>query len=445
MREKLVILGAGESGVGAAKLAVTKNYDVFLSDAGIIKPEYVRVLEELGIDFEIGQHSFNKILDADLVVKSPGIPNSVEIIRRLSDKNIPVISEIEFAYKFYQGKTVCITGSNGKTTTTLMIYHILKNAGLNVGLAGNVGKSFAILIAEGDYDYVVLELSSFQLDECYDFKANVAVLLNITPDHLNRYDNKMENYIKSKFRISRNQTENDVLIVPDDDPVVKENMKYNSGEAKVWTFGKTENASAYIEDDKIKINKDINTNSIIMDTNFLKVKGVHNRQNAMAASLSSLAVGVSDAYIRESLETFSGVEHRFEYVRTHKDVKYYNDSKATNVNSAWYALESSDDPVVWIVGGVDKGNDYSQLLTLVDSKVKAIICLGVDNKKIVDAFEAVNNNIVECSSMEEAVKAASCFAESGDTVLLSPACASFDLFENYEDRGNQFKQEVKKL
>lgn len=443
MSRKIVILGGGESGFGAAKLAVSKGYCVFVSDLAALKPEFERGLKELGVDYESGQHSMDRILKADIVVKSPGIPSDSEVVNQILDKNIPVISEIEFAYKFYDGKTICITGSNGKTTTTLMIYHILKYAGLNVGLAGNVGNSFASLIADGDYDYVVLEVSSFQLDECYDFRANIAVVTNITPDHLNRYGYKMENYVKSKFRITRNQSEDDVLIVPDNDLEIMNNMCYNSGKAQLWTFGGSNENAAYIENAMLIIN--IDKNITIMDTNFLKVKGVHNCQNAMAASLVSSAIGISDDYIRKSLETFSGVEHRFEYVRTHRGVKYYNDSKATNVNSAWYALESSEEPVVWIVGGVDKGNDYGQLLTLVDSKVKAIVCLGLDNKKIIDAFAAVNSDIVECDTMGDAVRAASRFAESGDTVLLSPACASFDLFKNYEDRGTQFKNEVKKL
>ncbi|MFV0507483.1 MAG: UDP-N-acetylmuramoyl-L-alanine--D-glutamate ligase [Bacteroidales bacterium] len=444
MSRNVVILGGGESGIGAAELAQKQNFSVFLSDMGVMKPSFEQRLNKLSIDYESGKHSVDKILAADILVKSPGIPNDANIVKMVLDKKIPVISEIEFAYKFYKGKTICITGSNGKTTTTLMIYHILKNVGMNVGVAGNIGNSFAGLIANADYDCVVLEISSFQLDDCHDFRANIALLLNITPDHLNRYDNKMENYIMSKFRITQNQTAEDVLIVPEDDAFINESWSCNKGRAKVQTFGHSTSASAYVEDDKLKVNIDT-VERIVMDTNFLKVKGVHNRQNAMAASLASLAMGVSDDYIRKSLETFSGVEHRFEYVRTHCGVKYYNDSKATNVNSAWYALESSDEPVIWIVGGADKGNDYSQLLTVVDLKVKAIVCLGLDNRKIIDAFEILNKKIVECNTMEDAVREASCFATSGDTVLLSPACASFDLFENYEDRGRRFKNEVKKL
>jgi UDP-N-acetylmuramoylalanine--D-glutamate ligase len=443
--KKLIILGGGESGVGAAILGVKKDFKVFLSDNGAIKDEYKSILESHGIPFEEKTHTQEMILDADLVVKSPGIPDKAPIIKMLNEKGIPVISEIEFGGRYSNAKTICITGSNGKTTTTMMTYELLKQAGLKVGLAGNVGKSFAQQVAEEDFEYYVIELSSFQLDGMVEFRADIAVLLNITPDHLDRYDYKMQNYVDSKFRIIRNQKPQDWFVYCADDPIILEEIKKReiiSNKAPFSISTKLENG-AWIEDTTLKIN--VNNNAFDMTINDLSLPGKHNIYNSMAAGISGSVLKLRKEGIRESLKDFQGVEHRLErFLRVH-NIEFINDSKATNVNSVWYALESMVTPVIWIVGGVDKGNDYSALYDLVKQKVKAIVCLGVDNQKIISAFSEMGKEIVDTKSMDEAVRNAYFLAQKGDTVLLSPACASFDLFKNYEDRGNKFKEAVRNL
>jgi len=444
-QKKLIVLGGGESGVGAAVLGIKKGFKVFLSDNGAINDEYKSVLEKYGVPYEENTHSQDIVLDSDLVVKSPGIPEKAPIIKMLRQKNIPVISEIEFGGRYTNAKTICITGSNGKTTTTMLTYELLKRAGLNVGLAGNVGKSFALQVAEDDFEYYVIELSSFQLDGMVDFRANIAVLLNITPDHLDRYDYKMQNYVDSKFRIIRNQRPEDWFVYCADDPIITEELRkkeINSSKIPFSILNKLEQG-AWIEDTTIKIN--VNNNAFDMTIHDLSLPGKHNIYNSMAAGISGSILKLRKEGIRECLKDFQGVEHRLErFLRVH-NIEFINDSKATNVNSVWYALESMATPVVWIVGGVDKGNDYSALNDLVKQKVKAIVCLGKDNQKIISAFSGMNKEIVETSSMEEAVRNAYFLAQKGDTVLLSPACASFDLFKNYEDRGNKFKEAVRNL
>jgi UDP-N-acetylmuramoylalanine--D-glutamate ligase len=445
LKTKVAILGAGESGVGAAILAQKKGFKVFVSDMGTIKDEYKKVLGNFELDFEEGQHTEDRILDAELVVKSPGIPETAPLVKKLRAKGIPVISEIEFGGRYNTAKTVCITGSNGKTTTTLLTYHILKSAGLNVGLAGNVGKSFARQVAEDDFDVYVIELSSFQLDGMYDFRANVAVLMNITPDHLDRYGYEMQNYVDSKFRIIQNQTSSDYFIYCDDDEVIRNELEKREITAVKVPFGlgMPANPGAGVQEDRIIIN--INENQFGMSILDLSLHGKHNTYNSMAAGIASMVFQIRNEQLRESMTDFKGVEHRLEsFLKVH-GIEFINDSKATNVNSTWYALESVHKPVVWIAGGVDKGNDYAMLKELAADKVKAIVCLGKSNAKIKDAFADCVSDIVETSSMEEAVKAAYYLARNGDTVLLSPACASFDLFKNYEDRGNQFKEEVRNL
>jgi len=445
LKKEIAILGGGESGVGAAILAQQKGYSVFLSDSGKIKKKYTEVLSNHKIAFEEEQHSTEKILNAGLVVKSPGIPEKAPLIQQLLKTGVPVISEIEFAGRYTSAKTICITGSNGKTTTTLLLYHILKNAGLNVGLAGNVGKSFAWQVAEENHDVYVIELSSFQLDGMYDFRADVAILMNITPDHLDRYNYNMQNYIDSKFRIIQNQTKNDFFIICADDEVTQNEIKKRNITPEVIPFGLGEPAgiSAGVKDNQLIIN--LQQNQFSMSILELALQGKHNTYNSMAAGIASMIFEIRNEQLRESLANFTGVEHRLErFLKVH-GIEFVNDSKATNVNSTWYALESIYKPIVWIAGGVDKGNDYSMLKGLAKEKVKAIVCLGKDNKKIHEAFKGVVKNIVDASSMDEAVKAAYYLARNGDTVLLSPACASFDLFENYEDRGTQFKQNVRNL
>lgn len=445
MKKQIAILGGGESGVGAAILAQQKGYSVFLSDLGKIKEKYKNVLSGYKIDFEEEKHSTEKIFSAELVVKSPGIPDKAPLIVQLKEIGVPVISEIEFAGRYTTAKTICITGSNGKTTTTLLLYHILKNAGLNVGLAGNVGKSFAWQVAEEKHDVYVIELSSFQLDGMYDFRADVAVLLNITPDHLDRYDYNMQNYIGSKFRILQNQTKNDWFIVCADDEVTQNEIKKRNIEPAIISFGlgePTTNAAG-VKDEQLIIN--LHQNQFSMSILELALQGKHNTYNSMAAGIASMLFEIRNEQLRESLANFTGVEHRLEHFLKVHGIEFVNDSKATNVNSTWYALESIRKPIVWIAGGVDKGNDYSMLKALAKEKVKAIVCLGKDNKKLHEAFKGVVKNIVDASSMDEAVKAAYYLARNGDTVLLSPACASFDLFENYEDRGTQFKLNVRNL
>ena len=445
MAERVVILGAGESGVGSAILARKMNFETFVSDKGPIKPKYREILEKYAIGFEENGHSESRILNASLIIKSPGIPEKASIVAAVRGKGIPVVSEIEFAGRYNSVPTVCITGSNGKTTTTLLIYHILKNSGLNVGLAGNVGKSFAWQVAEENHDIYVIELSSFQLDDMYDFRAHIAVLMNITPDHLDRYGYNMQNYIDSKFRIIRNQQENDYFIYCADDPVTLHEISKREICPVMLPFSLSLPAGkgAGISDDHIVLS--VNKNQFIMSIHDLALSGKHNTYNSMAAGIASMVLEIRDDRIRESLSSFEGVEHRLEkFLKVH-GIEFINDSKATNVNSTWYALECVPKSIVWIVGGIDKGNDYSQLFNLVKEKVKAIVCLGKDNLKLHEAFGGMVKDIVDVKSMEEAVKSSYYLARNGDTVLLSPACASFDLFENYEDRGRQFKAEVRNL
>lgn len=446
MSGKIAILGAGESGVGSAILARKKGFDVFVSDLGTIKDVFKQTLLEYQLDFEEGKHSTDKILGADLAVKSPGIPEKAPIIIELKNKGIPVISEIEFAGRYTSAKTVCITGSNGKTTTTLLTYFILKNAGLNVGVAGNMGKSFARQVAEENFDIYVIELSSFQLDGMFEFRADVAVLLNITPDHLDRYGYKMENYIDSKFRIVRNLRETDYFIYCADDPIITEEIKKRGIQAVrlPFTLGSpVQGDGAGILNEKITIR--LNQKQFNMSVLDLSLQGKHNSYNSMAAALGGMVFQIRDQQLRESLTDFKGVEHRLERFLMVHGIEFINDSKATNVNSVWYALESINMPIVWIAGGIDKGNDYSMLNDLVRSKVKAIVCLGKNNAKIHEAFEKIVEDIVDVYDMPSAVKSAYYLARKGDVVLLSPACASFDLFDNYEDRGRQFKHAVRDL
>ncbi len=443
--KKLVILGGGESGAGTAILGVKEGFEVFVSDKGKIKEKYKSVFEELKIDWEEETHTEAKILDADVVMKSPGIPETVSIVKQLVEKGIPVISEIEFAAAFTSAKIIGITGSNGKTTTTKFVHHILKNAGIKVGMAGNVGDSFAKQVAETNPDWFVLELSSFQLDGIKDFRPDISVLTNITPDHLDRYEHKLENYVFSKFRIAENQTEDDFFIYDLDDEIITNWLDRHPVKARKLPFSlqrKVENGS-YIENENIIVN--IKNKQFNMPTTKLGLQGKHNTKNAMAAATVSQLLRIRKETIRESMESFQGVEHRLEKVLKINNVQYINDSKATNVNATFYALESMESETVWIVGGVDKGNVYDDLLPLVNEKVKAIICLGVDNQKLMQNFGNCVDTIVETESMKEAVRMAYSLAERGDSVLLSPACASFDLFENYEDRGRQFKDAVRDL
>ncbi len=442
---RLVVLGGGESGVGTAILGKQKGYEVFVSDYGKIKESYKQVLLQNGIEWEDEKHTESLILNANVVMKSPGIPDKAPIVKKLVEKGIPVISEIEFAAPFTKAITIGITGSNGKTTTTMLTYHLLKSAGLNVGLAGNIGKSFAEQVAEDKYDSYVLELSSFQLDGIVNYKPHIAIITNISPDHLDRYDYKYENYIESKFRITMNQTEEDYLIYDADDEAISEWLKKNKTKAKLIPFSLTQTfeEGAFIKDNTME--SIINQEEFKMETESIALEGKHNLKNAMAATSVAKLMQIRKATIRESLSNFQGVEHRLEKVLKIQNVQYINDSKATNVNAAFFALDSMTTPTVWIVGGVDKGNDYNELMALVREKVKAIICLGVDNRKIIDAFGNVVDIMVEVNTMNDAVKMAQRISEKGDTVLLSPACASFDLFENYEDRGRQFKDAVHNL
>ena len=445
MNNKLVILGAGESGIGASILGRKQGWEVFVSDSGEVKDTYKATMKEYGIEYEEKQHSFDKILDAGLIVKSPGIPDKAPVMKQVTAKGIPVISEIEFAGRYTNAKKICITGSNGKTTTTMLIYHILQQAGFNVGLAGNVGQSLARQVAEKGYDYYVIELSSFQLDDMYEFKADIAILLNITPDHLDRYDYKMQNYVDSKFRIIRNQTANDFFIYNSDDKVITEELSKYDNPAVKLPFGwqKPMGNGAGVDENQMIIN--LNQNTFTMSIFDFAIQGKHNAYNSMAAGLASEVLNIKNETLRESLSNFKGVEHRLEsFLKVH-GIEFINDSKATNINSTWYALECVGRPVVWIVGGVDKGNDYSELMDLVKKKVKAIVCLGVDNRKIVEAFKGEVNDIIETSDMNDAVRTAYYLAKNNEIVLLSPACASFDLFENYEDRGRQFKTAVRSL
>ena len=444
---RLVVLGGAESGVGAAVLAKVKGFDVFLSDNGKIKDEYVQMLRKWDIPFEEGGHTDSLVLNADEVVKSPGIPSTAPMVQSLMDKGIHIISEIEFAARYDSAKKICITGSNGKTTTTSIIHYLLKDAGLNVGLGGNIGKSYALQVATEHHDYYVLEISSFQLDDAYDFRPDIAIITNITPDHLDRYGYKMENYVKAKFRITRNLRPEDCFIFDSDDAITIDHRSKIVLQAKMLPFSQKKEVEqgAFLRDDKIVIRYDEDESEIYLKE--LALGGKHNVYNSMAAALAAKATGIDNATIRNSLKTFQPIEHRLEPVLSVKDVLYVNDSKATNVDAAWYALECQARPVVWIVGGKDKGNDYSILNEVVKSKVKAIVCLGVDNSKIHAAYEGIvgAGNMVDTLSAEEAVKAAAKMAEAGDVVLLSPCCASFDLFKSYEDRGEQFKEAVRHL
>ena len=440
-------MGGAESGVGAAVLAKVKGLDVFLSDNGEIKPEYKKTLDKWGIDYEEGGHTEEKILSADEIIKSPGIPSSVPIIKKLEALHTPIISEIEFASRYDNSKKICITGSNGKTTTTSLIYYLFKQAGLDVGLGGNIGKSYAFQVATEKHDYYVLEISSFQLDGCYDFRPDIAIITNITPDHLDRYDYNMENYVRAKFRITRNLRPQDCFIFDSDDQITIGHLDQILIQAKQlpYTQEKKVSQGAYLDSVKIVLEYEQDETEIYL--NELALGGKHNIYNSMAAALAAKASGVSNSVIKEALRSFSPIEHRLEPVLSIKDVLYINDSKATNVDSAWYALECQTKPVVWIVGGKDKGNDYSVLDELVRKKVKAIVCLGLHNERIHEAFEGIvgKENMVDTDSAEKAVRAAAGLAQAGDVVLLSPCCASFDLFKSYEDRGEQFKEAVRNL
>ena len=444
---RIVVLGGGESGVGAAVLAKVKGFDVFLSDSGQIAGHYADDLRKWDIPFEEGCHSEDLILSADEVIKSPGIPSTVPMVRKLEAQGTPILSEIEFAGRYDSAKKICITGSNGKTTTTSLIYYLLKNAGLNVGLGGNIGKSYAYQVATEHFDYYVLEISSFQLDNCYDFHPDIAIITNITPDHLDRYGYQLENYVKSKFRITRNLNPEDCFIFDSDDEITIDHLNKIILSAKRLPFTQKEEVpqGAYLKDDKIIVKYEDEECDIYLKE--LALGGKHNIYNSMAAALAAKASGIDNQVIRDSLATFQPIEHRLEPVLSIKDVLYINDSKATNVDSAWYALECQTKPVVWIVGGKDKGNDYDVLKPLVKEKVKAIVCLGVDNSKIREAFEGIvgSERIVETKSAEDAVRESSKLASPGDVVLLSPCCASFDLFTSYEDRGRKFKEAVRML
>lgn len=442
---KLVIIGAQESGVGAARLAQQRGLDVFVSDAGTIKPAYREALQKAGIAFEEGGHSAQRVLGADEIVKSPGVPDTASLIVAAREHGIPVISEIELGYRYCKGKIIGITGSNGKTTTTLLTHHILQRAGVDVALGGNVGNSFAALVADGDHTWYVLELSSFQLDGIREFRPHIAMLLNITPDHLDRYEGRMENYAASKFRIAMNQATSDHFIYCADDAVIAEGLEHHPVKARRWPFSINRPVAqgASVVNDSIHITTDQTT--FTMSIIELALKGNHNVYNSMAAGITARVLDIRKESLRDSLSDFQNVEHRLEHVGMVHGIEFINDSKATNVNSAWYALSTMEKPVIWVVGGQDKGNDYTTLRDLVKEKVKAIVCLGVDNSKIHAAFGDLVANILDTGSADHAVKAAYSIAEEGDVVLLSPACASFDLFENYEERGRRFKTAVKAL
>ncbi len=442
---RVVVLGGAESGVGAAVLAKVKGFDVFLSDKGQIKEEYADTLRKWDIPFEEGQHTEELILNADEVVKSPGIPGTVPMVQKIREKGIRVVSEIEFASRYDSAKKICITGSNGKTTTTSLIYHVLVQAGLNVGLGGNIGKSYAYQVATEHFDYYVLEISSFQLDDIYDFRPDIAIITNITPDHLDRYDHKMENYVAAKFKITKNLTEEDCFIFDSDDAITVGHLNKIVLRCKMLPFSQEKEVKqgAFLRGNKMVLRVDQEETDLFLEE--LALGGKHNIYNSMAAALAAKAAGIEKEVIRKSLASFQPIEHRLEPVLSIKDVLYINDSKATNVDSAWYALECQKRPVIWIVGGTDKGNDYSVLNDLVKEKVKAIVCLGVDNAKIHAAFGGMVSQMTDALSAKEAVEKAAAMAAPGDVVLLSPCCASFDLFKNYEDRGEQFKAAVRNL
>lgn len=443
--KKIVILGAGESGAGSAVLAQKQGFEVFVSDKGQIKDKYREILNNHSIRWEEGNHDENIILSADEVIKSPGIREDAPLVIKLHEKGIPVISEIEFAGRYCTGVKICVTGSNGKTTVTNLIYHILNKAGKKVAMTGNVGNSFAMAVAEDNYDFYVIELSSFQLDGMYEFKADIAILMNITPDHLDRYGYKLQNYIDSKFRVTQNQQKSDFLIYWEGDPIIRTELSKKHYGMTLLPFSDEikEGMTAYIENNQLII--DFPNKTKLMTIHDLALKGRHNTYNSMAAAIAGKVLNIRKEVIRESLADFQGVEHRLEPVITVCGINFINDSKATNVNSTWYAIECMEEDIVWIVGGVDKGNDYSELFPVVKKKVKAIVCLGKDNKKIIESFKDKVSTIVETTSMEEAVRSSYYLAKKGQTVLLSPACASFDLFKNYEDRGRQFKEAVRNL
>lgn len=443
-KKQIVILGGGVSGLGAAILAKKQGFNVFVSDFRKISESNIKTLIDAGIKFEEGKHTTELILNADEIIKSPGISDNVSIIISAKEKKIPVVSEIEFAGRYTKAKLICITGSNGKTTTTELTYHIFKNAGLNVAKAGNVGESFAMQVATKNYDYYIIELSSFQLDGMYEFKADIAILLNITPDHLDRYDNKFQNYVNSKFRITQNMTSEDIFIYCADDEVIKKELKQRKIKAQTIPFSVKHELGkgAYKTLEQIIIN--INTKNFIMENSLLSLEGDHNIYNSMAAGISGLVEGISDKQLKKSFSDFAGVEHRLEKYIKVRGVQFINDSKATNVNSVWYALQSINDPIVLILGGKDKGNDYGILKDLIRRKVKAIVAMGVDNSRIIETFSEIKE-VYDTNSMKQAVQIAYNLANETEVVLLSPACASFDLFKNYEERGNQFKQEVRQL
>ena len=441
---KIVILGAGESGTGAAVLAQKQGMDVFVTDMGKIKPEYKDLMDRYQIPWEEGKHTEEIVLAANEVIKSPGIPDEAPIVKKIKERGIPVISEIEFAGRYTDAKMVCITGSNGKTTTTSLIYHIFKQAGMNVGLAGNIGKSLALQVALENHEYYVIELSSFQLDNMYKFRAHIAVLMNITPDHLDRYGNDMQNYVDAKFRIIQNQTEEDAFVFWNDDPIIRRELEKYGIQARLCPFAeaKEKGLVAYTEEEKVCFTQPTSFN---MEQEELALTGVHNLYNSMAAGISANLAGIRKEDIRQALGTFKGVEHRLEHVCRVRGVDYINDSKATNVNSCWYALQSMTSPTVLILGGKDKGNDYSEIRELAREKCKAFIYMGLHNEKLHESFDSLGLPIADVQSMKDAVEAAYRMAEPGDTVLLSPCCASFDLFTSYEDRGRQFKKCVREL
>ena len=446
MKDNLIVLGGGESGVGAAYLASQNGISVFLSDKNLIESKYKKILIENNIEFEEGIHSLKKVLKASEIVKSPGIPNDSNLIDNIIKNNIPIISEIEFASRYTNAKIIGVTGSNGKTTTTSLIYHILKSSGLNVGIGGNIGNSFAFLVAKKDFDFIVLELSSFQLEGISKFKPLIAVIINLSPDHLERYKFSFKKYINTKFNIVSNQLSSDYLIYNAEDIEIEDELKVrkiNSSKIPFSFSKKNLSNQTYIENNYIK--SEINKNKFMISLESLSLKGKHNAQNSMAAATVAQLLNITNQDLKESLSNFQSISHRMEHVLTIQKVKYINDSKATNVNAVYYALDSMKNSTIWIVGGVDKGNDYSELLPLVREKVKAIICIGLDNKKIIDTFSSISDLIIETTSMNEAVNSAYRIAKPNDAVLLSPACSSFDLFENYEDRGNQFKESIRKL
>lgn len=444
MKKRIVVLGAAESGVGAAVLAQKKGFDVFVTDMGLIKDHYKQMLDERNIVWEEKQHTEELILNADEVIKSPGIPEDAPMVLKIKEKNIPIISEIEFAGRYTNAKMICITGSNGKTTTTSLIYHIFKNAGYNVGLAGNIGRSLALQVAEENYDYYVIELSSFQLDNMYQFRANIAVLLNITPDHLDRYNNNMQNYVDAKMRILQNQTEEDAFVYWADDPIIQRELNKYGIKAQICPFSiiRKEGMIGYVADGEYVINTPIAFN---MEQEELSLTGKHNLYNSLAAGISAKIANVKNEVLRQSLSDFEGVEHRLEKVARVRGVEYINDSKATNVDACWYALESMTTPTILIIGGKDKGNDYTAITDLVKKKCIGLVYLGADNTKLHQFFDGFGIPTVDTHSMKDCVEACYKMAKPGDTVLLSPCCASFDLFKNMEDRGDQFKQLVRSL